>query len=92
MPLHGKDFQKAVRMDNGPEFISEKMSLWAEKNQVELKFIQPENRLKTRLLKDSTELSVLNFSARIFLMTSIRSVRPPLNGNSNTMSSVLIRL
>ena len=25
---------KAVRMDNGPEFISEKMSLWAEKTRL----------------------------------------------------------
>ena len=30
-----------IRCDNGPEFISEKLAEWAEKNKVELKFIQP---------------------------------------------------
>ena len=29
-----------IRCDNGPEFISEKLSLWAKKNGVEIKFIQ----------------------------------------------------
>lgn len=29
-----------IRCDNGPEFISEKLSLWAENNGVEIKFIQ----------------------------------------------------
>lgn len=29
-----------IRCDNGPEFISEKLRLWAEKNGVEIRFIQ----------------------------------------------------
>ena len=30
-----------IRCDNGPEFISKDLAKWAEKNQVELRFIQP---------------------------------------------------
>lgn len=30
-----------IRCDNGPEFISSQLALWAEKNNVELRFIQP---------------------------------------------------
>ena len=32
---------KAIRVDNGPEFISNKLGQWCTKNQVELLFIQP---------------------------------------------------
>lgn len=30
-----------IRVDNGPEFISNKMQLWCRKNNIKLKFIQP---------------------------------------------------
>lgn len=32
---------KMIRMDNGPEFISHKLDLWAKENKVDLMFIQP---------------------------------------------------
>ena len=32
---------KVIRVDNGPEFISNKLGQWCTKNQVELLFIQP---------------------------------------------------
>lgn len=32
---------KMIRMDNGPEFISHKLDLWAKENKVDLIFIQP---------------------------------------------------
>lgn len=32
---------KALRLDNGPEFISKALEKWANENKVELKFIQP---------------------------------------------------
>jgi len=32
---------KAIRTDNGPEFISTNMYKWAQQNEVELRFIQP---------------------------------------------------
>lgn len=30
-----------IRCDNGPEFISRRLQQWAEKNKVELRYIQP---------------------------------------------------
>ena len=30
-----------IRVDNGPEFVSEAMRKWCEEHQIELKFIQP---------------------------------------------------
>ncbi len=34
---------KAIRSDNGPEFISHQMKAWAEQHQIKLEFIQPGN-------------------------------------------------
>jgi putative transposase len=39
LDLRGKP--RYVRCDNGPEFISAKLKEWAERNKIEIKFIQP---------------------------------------------------
>lgn len=36
-----RGYPNSIRVDNGPEFISATLLEWAEKHQVELKFIQP---------------------------------------------------
>lgn len=33
----------SIRCDNGPEYISNTLKLWAKKNQIELNYIQPGN-------------------------------------------------
>jgi putative transposase len=39
MDYHGKP--KCIRIDNGPEYTSHHMHLWAREHQIELQFIQP---------------------------------------------------
>jgi len=36
-----RGYPKQIRMDNGPELISQKMAQWADDHSVELAFIQP---------------------------------------------------
>ncbi|MBF0243231.1 MAG: transposase family protein [Desulfamplus sp.] len=36
-----RGYPKALRTDNGPEFISELIGIWAKDHQIELKFIEP---------------------------------------------------
>ena len=36
-----RGYPKSIRMDNGPEFISNKLAQWADEHKVELNFIQP---------------------------------------------------
>lgn len=38
------DKPKAIRCDNGPEYISHKVAEWVLNNNIELRFIQPGNR------------------------------------------------
>lgn len=36
-----RGYPKAIRVDNGPEFISNKLEEWCEENNIELQFIEP---------------------------------------------------
>jgi putative transposase len=39
--LETRSKPKTIRVDNGPEFISDKLQLWCEEKQINLQFIQP---------------------------------------------------
>ena len=39
--LEARGKPEKIRMDNGPEFISHAFGLWAERNEVQIQFIQP---------------------------------------------------
>ncbi|KUY29799.1 hypothetical protein ATB96_17830 [Elizabethkingia ursingii] len=43
---------KRIRVDNGPEFISKNLQLWAQENKIEFIIYSLENQHKTALLKD----------------------------------------
>ena len=45
-----------LRCDNGPEYISHKLSVWAENQDIELSFIQPGCPQQMPILSDLTEL------------------------------------
>ncbi|SFE83440.1 putative transposase [Thermophagus xiamenensis] len=39
--IYSRRKPKKIRVDNGPEFISKALKNWAQKNEIELKYIQP---------------------------------------------------
>lgn len=39
--IESREKPKVIRVDNGPEFISEKLHQWCEQHQIRLQFIQP---------------------------------------------------
>ena len=45
---------RRIRVDNGPEYISETMRLWAIEREIELKFESPGVPIKMDMLSDST--------------------------------------
>ncbi len=45
---------KAIRYDNGPEYISHILHRWAERNQMQLNHIQAGKSQKMRILNDLT--------------------------------------
>lgn len=51
---------KALRCDNGPEYISITLATWAENKGIELLFIQPGNPSKMLILSDIIGLYVMN--------------------------------
>jgi putative transposase len=51
---------RSIRVDNGSQFTSRELDLWAYSNGVILAFVLPESRPTTPLLKASTPVSVLS--------------------------------
>ena len=51
---------EVITVDNGPEFISKALDLWAFENKVKLRFIQPGKSVQTPILRASTGSSGRN--------------------------------
>jgi putative transposase len=68
---------QVIRVDNGPEFISNRLSQWCEKNGVELRFIQPgkptQNAFIERL-NGSLRREVLNAYAFINIQQATETI------------------
>ena len=50
---------QALRLDNGPELIADRFMTWCAERRIELRYIQPGNRIRTPSLNDSIGLIVL---------------------------------
>ncbi len=55
-----RELPEVITVDNGPEFISKSLDLWAFDNNVKLRFIHPANRLRIPISKALTASSGMN--------------------------------
>ena len=49
--LETRSKPKTIRVDNGPEFISDKLQVWCEQNEINLQFIQPGKPVQNAFVK-----------------------------------------
>jgi putative transposase len=78
---------RVIRCDNGPEYISETMKTWADKNGIGIAFIQPGSRNRTPTLNAITAQCVTTGSRTTCSKRLMRSRTLPLGGCGYTITT-----
>ncbi len=81
---------QAIRLDNGPEFLTDRFASWCADRGIALRYIQPGNRIRMPLWNDSIEPSAMRCSTPTCSSRWIMCARSVRSGCGSTTKSGLM--